>query len=963
MNVKIRSYVITGLWLVTSTCASYVTALWFDHLFKTKTEKLFIFLSEHTIASIIASVLTALLGLAIIYQFGKRMRHQKIRNQPSYVFFLYWGLVLLLLVLTLRCPELSGCCLTLILVAIVLLAVIIYWIWPPLSLNACNRFVAGAVGLSEDELDFKESAINTAKGIIENYRDYLSVYALYGDMGSGKSSYTRMIVEALEDDSILGKQNLLYAYISLTETNAAKDFSHLFSERWANTLTERYPIIRIGHVTPLLTAIFRETNANILSAIFSFLATHNKGLHKTIAKTWDSNLGSKPVYTSSVVGSMFAHIPEISEKIWLIVIDEIERAQFDEIYRLVEAIERFKNEGRNGLPIRIVFILCTSRNDLSDLIEAFKSTDPKAFLLKKFFFEDAKSVTNTLHLPPASYETRLKFTKNKVDEFIKARSANIGFDIKECTPIGLETPSREFIKEPKKAMEYVLYLLMQQPPRIVNRCLSELDFFHAAYRDATGKQVFESICFADLLALSLIRIRYPYLIDFFSATLDKLLPSEDHGLANEFTRRHDLVEKKKNLFDWISMTIPEVSITETMKPLIEELVNFVARSWIDYLKESGATADDKLVFIGEKRTSYPKIMKDYLSLISSEADHFEKNKAILLQHQATTYDFSALSNEDLLEYSRFARDIRDLPTSKHLDIVKELGQRLKSGKVPIQPRNTGSTIYDETLYQFIFQIVEVVERLGRFEQITDKDLTPVFNSWKEVLKSAHMTSGGKLIILNSYFNFEGGRGSDIHHRLLRVSRLFKQHFSDDVKTIISEVFKELDSRYLDGNDIIYEREENFFFTMYQRWSGNPDNADEIGKIRATAKRGLEKVPEVVSLYWTQYPFEDDWQTTRDIEGFDLFGRDGTPLYMPMPDLIEITGKVTLENEDIDKIYRFWKNAWEDDSQRGRCEQLFALKTNNSTLCAILRGQGFLECLGNEGDDKNGGHPKPSSNTP
>jgi hypothetical protein len=76
--------------------------------------------------------------------------------------------------------------------------------------------------------------------------------------------------------------------------------------------------------------------------------------------------------------------------------------------------------------------------------------------------------------------------------------------------------------------------------------------------------------------------------------------------------------------------------------------------------------------------------------------------------------------------------------------------------------------------------------------------------------------------------------------------------------------------------------------------------------------------------------------------------------MPLPDLIEITGKVTLENEDIGKIYRFWKKAWEDDSQRDRCEQLFALKANNSTLCAILRSKGFLEYLGEDEDNENRG---------
>jgi hypothetical protein len=40
------------------------------------------------------------------------------------------------------------------------------------------------------------------------------------------------------------------------------------------------------------------------------------------------------------------------------------------------------------------------------------------------------------------------------------------------------------------------------------------------------------------------------------------LPSEGHGLSNEISRRHDLVGKKKNLSDWISMILQEVSIND-----------------------------------------------------------------------------------------------------------------------------------------------------------------------------------------------------------------------------------------------------------------------------------------------------------------------------------------------------------------------------------------------------------------
>ncbi len=94
---------------------------------------------------------------------------------------------------------------------------------------AFTKFAAGSVGIADDKLNFKKTAEHTAKGI-SGLKNYINVARIYGILGSGKSSYIRMVIEYLDNNSTL------YTYISLTETNEAKDFSSLFAERWLETL-------------------------------------------------------------------------------------------------------------------------------------------------------------------------------------------------------------------------------------------------------------------------------------------------------------------------------------------------------------------------------------------------------------------------------------------------------------------------------------------------------------------------------------------------------------------------------------------------------------------------------------------------------------------------------------------------------------------------------------------------------
>lgn len=192
-----------------------------------------------------------------------------------------------------------------------------------------------------DNLNFGKSAHEAASAIKDSEK-YVSVVALNGGYGEGKSSYARMIIEGV------GAEKSLYSYISLTETNATNDFSKLFAERWFETLNERYPTINIAPHVASLESILREStnHSALVSAISQILVKLNFGLNKTVAKCWDSNAlkkeEGKEVFVPNSTAAMFNHIPEIKEDVWIINIDEIEHAQLDEIYRVIEVIERFQ---------------------------------------------------------------------------------------------------------------------------------------------------------------------------------------------------------------------------------------------------------------------------------------------------------------------------------------------------------------------------------------------------------------------------------------------------------------------------------------------------------------------------------------------------------------------------------------------------------------------------------------------
>ncbi len=881
----------------------------------------------------LAAIAFIFVGLVnFILKPGREFKKQEIHNQPSWVFFLYWGIIFGSFIAAFIGYFSKGYGYWwpwLILALVVILLKLANERWRMMPDLEFKRFAAGAVGSDEDKLNFNPSAQNAAQGL-SKLNDYVNVVGLYGGLGFGKSSYARMVLEKFNH------KETLYTYISLTETNEAKDFSKLFAERWLETLSERYPKVDITSYLPFMHSILRESGNGFLAEILNVLSVLNSGLIRTKALFFDQFYNKKrPSFASSSVGKLFGNIPEIKEKLWIVMIDEIERGQFDEIYRLVEIIERFKNEGRSGLPTKLLFLLCISEPDFENYINAYEDVESRAHSLRTFFYEDPKSIVHRIFLPPVEPQLKQKFVIDLFNQLTKKEGVDVPDQI---TPTTIGNPAGSFMSKHSEAMGYIVGLLTDHSPRVSARTATALQFFYGSFRDRTGGLQKNAIRFSDILALEFIKIRYPYLIDFFVKTIHYLVAHTERNNLEGYLLREKFKKSKIDLIQWIK-NVTGVKILDSEKDEVSRLVGLVMYYYFDFFQKDYDTKTKDQYF---GTTSYPEIMHDYLSLVSESVEtSFRRYSKIYLNHKKTTSkDFlSKLENNDLTGYARFLHDTPNVPLGLHINVINEFCKRFLNLQLKPSARSMGDTVFDEAVYQFIFQVLTAVEK-DRSDDFPSEDLKHVFQAIKKVLLSKKINIGAKYTIINSFANNERGGGSSIHQRLESAFNELLRHYSAELKKIINAVFVDADKRYLSGNRPIYENEENFFYVLYQGWSGSKDAKEEIRKIRSAARRKLIDYPDALKLYWSRYPAKDDWRDLKDALIDDPFfsGREvNNSLYMPFETLLSVTKQSKIADKEIREKLSFWESVKHDP----KVKELFLLKDDTTTLRAVLTRRGLL----------------------
>ncbi len=792
-------------------------------------------------------------------------------------------------------------------------------------------FAAETVGRGDDLLNYSESAKNHAFGI-KDEKANVSVYGLYGSMGWGKSSYARMISEWLLDDDVLGVDSVLYTYISLTESNEAKDFSRLFAERCEKTITERYVKLCPHNLMMSMRSILRDDDGGLFKSFMSSYSSLNCALF--YQTPWPNLNKSK---TESIISRDMAnfvgHVPAIIEKLWLIVIDEVERAPLDEIFRLVEILERFKFQGRTGVHVKIVFLLCVAYDELKEYVHKFVEKDDRANLLLDFFFDNPKNITRTLFLPPISDTIKTDMVMKEITKLVDELKIPIKWKWDGFKPSSLIDPlERDFIDEKpdvaaKRGMEWAVATVAWKSPRMCRRVLSEMNFFYLSYRNTNGVMRPEAINLCDIMMLSYLRIKYPEIIEFLKVTVNDLIPTDE--LSPRGLRLFVRDDKKEySIFVWIKEEI-DWEVPEDKKDEIKKIFGLCARGWLDTVNKVSVV---KSAYRNRLSTSWPRSMKSYLASIEdNNSDDYKWVLDAFEQHRSGNK--LVIGNEqslgNVLDYAHTIRQLEGVESGMLMDILEILCQWLIQNKVPLRPCDTGSTFYDDVITQFAFYMTDVVER-----KMTSRKQTEVFERlWTmidNILESTEIPLGVKYMLMNNFANLRSG--GEIHYRMTGA---FKSLMIDEdrKKRIIlrfEAVFNERNCDYYNGAKVLYSNEENFFYVLYQGWSGNPTDSDEIINIRKVALRGLNGFPNAIKQYWAEWPSVSSVE-----EDDDYFGKRGTELYLPLRDLIQVTKDSKNGDEEILAKMKSWEDALKTMTEEDY-QKKFSIKRDLNTLFAAYQ---------------------------
>jgi hypothetical protein len=832
------------------------------------------------------------------------------------------------------------------------------------------NFAPGSVGCGDDLLDMEKSAQNAALQI-EKITESVSVVAIYGGMGAGKSSYTRMIVESMTPN------NTLYTYISLTETNTEDDFSKLFAERWIETIKERYPKIDISAQSfqPLLRDLLRETGG-VWSDLVSLVPQLN--ITKTQLRAQEGSRKQHGRFVDRQTASYFANIPSFNEDIWVIVIDEIERAKFSEIYRVIELIERMKHVGRAGMPIKLIFILNIAREDLQQRVKispdhALSEHSDLAVLINDFLFTNPKNITLTLFVPPVQRSKWIGFISEKIkavyDEFgfAKAESKRAlqpGHSLEESLPelrpllttasISLVNPVENFPNV--HAHAYVIFFqrfLMNESPRSIYRIVAEFRSLMNGFRDINGNINNYSIRFTDILIVAYLHVLYPAIIDYFERTIGARVPEEnettpeaqtaylmqrEEELEIAFSRNIDkqVVGSNSTVEDALHKSFLRVVKAEVDKNLLLDLVALVAHDYIDAAKnaitERSNRHSDPTKLEYETTTSRPENLLHLLRGFAGPPSRLEANYTHYRHTQkAVTYLDGIDDVGDLLSYSDFYRneEKNSLP-AQHLALAANILRLLQNGSInPDILSNDEKSKYDKATYELLFNLMEAGIRNPDAEEINR-----AVDILCETLLDKRLNTQIKYQFINSFMHVRNN--GEVHFRLKQAFDEFIQKplNAKKIRTAVERVVTDTDNKYFSEKStaVVYENEEAPIFVLYQSWSGLLEDVDGIKRLRSAAQRGLKKYPRALEGYWQSYPYESGWKSWKDFQNSHRL-ENNAELLIPLKELIELTEVVDV-SEFIKQKAAFYKENLPSDWQ-GK------INPDNETIYAVIKNHRIM----------------------
>ena len=793
-----------------------------------------------------------------------------------------------------------------------------------------------------DEEDDKYEFSKTAGSIVEminSLKEPVSVLKLRGDLGAGKTTMISFIENRLNDESTL------ITYISLTETNEETDLSKLFTERWFETLSSRYLMIsqKINQVgLSSLKSILRDSGNGLIGSIVSVLEVFDFPLRPT------KKNGTKDQFISTENAKLFNYIPEIKEDLWLIVIDEIERAPFKEILRLIEIVERFKIRAEGGFPIKICFLIVTADTELrARLLGSYEKHDGD--IIDAFLFKDLKSITHHLWLPPKNYEASSKHFLDKATQLAREFDLDIGLsndDMKDISMYYSYFSSRDDIDtikfEPshKAAMSFINHVMLNETPRVINRTIEQCRIFLSAYKNSYKKDFGYNLRsrsiyprYADLLILSYAAIKCSWLIDFFNKTIIDLQPNSN--IDYSYLKWSDVKREKDS--DKLKKVIKEIvshQIQDSELKFLSGVFKFATNCYTGLIGH----ADDKNINVELfNSTSYAPNLNEFLSSVvgglstNTEIKSFE----ILKSHKLEGLNLH-INNIDLLNYSRL---LNKLNLDKRmellvLEVAEEIAKRIREDNFNYKDGDEAFTISesDTAVYQFVFLLTNLLAYKGQIvEEIKNKCLDLLVS----ILGDSNVQTNVKYLILSSFVNSQRSTGR-IHAEMQNAFEVLKNHDTPRINKIIKSVYAEFRQRYIElGQDIFKEEKNNPYYVMYQSWSGDTKDIAGIKELRDIAKRHLKNNLDVLQKMWERYPSEEEYEN----HDFRIRGISDN-VYLTLDDLIEVTEISELATDTvISKKMEFWR------IQRALKKTEIDLKEpkepHDKTLVMSLIDQGYL----------------------
>jgi len=771
------------------------------------------------------------------------------------------------------------------------------------------RFAPGSVSKWGDRLDFRESAKNVSY-LLNSLSEYVNVIGLYGGIGYGKSSFARMIIEQQ------CPSECLYTYISLTEANESYDFSKLFAERWFETLSQRYPKINCFPFISLLESVLRESGHSMFSMLLNHLVKFDFGLLPTKAACRDSRCCEISI-VSKEVSRFFGNVTEIKERHWIIVIDEIERSEFDEIFHLIEIIERFKNIGRTGLPVKIIFMLCISRDDLQRFLDGFKDKIHKANLIEHFFFLDSKNVTHIIPIPSVNPMTMKTYIFNQISTIAKLYGEDLDYNISKIYKYN--DPLKDFPND-QQAMKHLLDIFVDESPRMVKRCCDGVMF----YLESTKNKMFGAnykIRISDIVLLEYIKMKYSYLVEVLSRIAYSVL-SEDIFEKNRIIDKILGEAEDKNIQNAIINYIKDktgLKIPEEDSKKVIWLIGRVARFVINALEKKDYT---QYALTYPLSLSLPENFLTYVRLAKKDSE-VTKNLENYSLHLNSKLNLNQLSDEDLYSYSHHLTLFKVNNEEVLLDLLQELTQRILNGNIS---RRLGASVFDSAIISIAFEIMHKIVDLCNLQN--EESINIARNTFVNLMKGEKVPTGVKYVMIDAFITDHRSDLQTQNYYKVPFKTLIRNH-ENEIKVILGDVLKEAEKRYFSITPLknIYENEENIQLILYQSWSGRSSELEEIERIRKAALNELEKYPEMIKEYWEVYTLPN-----REFGG-EIFhpSLNSSQLYMPLEKLISVTKKSNISDENIGKKVQVWTERLKMDKYR----DIFYKINNDTTIMSQL----------------------------